>query len=107
MGQEPASLETHHPMAQHVVRHVGRRFECLVEGQRSVLEYFVRDETMVITHTGVPPSLEGRGIASSLAKTAVEWAHEQDLSVDPQCWFVAQYMQRKGLSNDPPPPKHL
>ncbi len=71
------------------------RFEVSLAGHLAVLEYHQQDErTVVFPHTVVPPALEGRGIGSRLARTALDWAAAQGYKVVPLCWFVAGYIQR-------------
>ena len=52
-----------------------RQFELMIDGKLSVIAYDVPDEnTIVFIHTEVPEEFEGRGIASRLAKVALEFA---------------------------------
>lgn len=69
-------------------------FETYVQGLRCELDYVLDGRVMRITHTGVPRSLEGRGIAAELVRTALSWARTQGLSVDPVCSYVGVYMRR-------------
>lgn len=60
------------PVAHDAAAH---RFTLAVDGQQAVLDYQLRDGAMVITHTGVPDALGGRGIAALLtrAQAASRW----------------------------------
>ena len=49
---------------------------------------------MTILHTYA--YLSGRGIGSLLMAAAVKYAAEQELTINPVCWFAAEYLQRKG-----------
>lgn len=49
-------------------------------------------ERVVITHVVVPTHLRGQGIASQLTVVGLDDARAAGLSVVPQCWFVAQYV---------------
>lgn len=71
-----------------------KRFELIVNGQTAVTEYMTPGDKIIFTHTEVPIGLEGNGIASLLAKTALEWAKEQRLKVMPLCPYVAGYIKR-------------
>ena len=51
-------------------------------------------DRIVFTHTLVPASLEGRGIASVLARTALDDARSRHLRVVPLCPFVRDYIER-------------
>jgi len=77
---------THNPDQQ--------RFECLVDGALALCSYRLDGGTLVLHHTVVPPAHEGRGIAAALVKTALDWARQQGLQVQPLCSYVALYMQR-------------
>ena len=54
----------------------------------------MRDGTMVIVHTEVPPTLEGRGIAAALVRAAFAYAREHGLKVMPACSYVRAYVRR-------------
>ena len=75
----------------HTARH---RFECTVEGRLCVADYRMAGNVMQMTHTGVHPSLEGRGIAAALVAVALAHARTHGFKVDPQCSYVRSYMQR-------------
>jgi uncharacterized protein len=49
-----------------------------------------------MTHTIVPPPIEGRGVAAQLTQTAVEWARGEGLQIDPQCSYVRAWLRRNG-----------
>jgi uncharacterized protein len=71
------------------------RFELEEEGETAYLE-FELDHSGWITlwHTEVPQALRGRGLASVLAKTALEYARDHDLKVDVICPSVANYLSK-------------
>jgi len=69
-----------------------RRFEIPLEGSIAVLDYQIQGDTMVITHTEVPPALRGRGLAEILVRAALAWAGERRLKVDPQCSYVSSFI---------------
>ena len=78
-----------------IVHDEGRQcFEAVVDGRRSVCAYRLQGDTMVITHTEVPPALQGRGIAAALVAAALAHARERGLRVRPLCSYVAVYMRR-------------
>ena len=74
----------------------GRRFHVLVEGHRAVLDYRLADGVMTITHTGVPSAIEGRGVASTLGRAAVEAAKADGWKVHAQCAYAAEWFKRHG-----------
>ena len=71
-----------------------RRFEIHYGDDMARLEYHLRAPNMVYTHTVVPPSLEGHGIAGRLAKEALDYARDRGLSVVPLCQYVADYIDK-------------
>jgi hypothetical protein len=70
------------------------RFETTVDGHLCVADYELNDGVMTMTHTLVPPVLEGRGIAAALAAAALAHVRAAGLRVRPACSYVARYMQR-------------
>lgn len=80
------------PSVQHNETH--SRFETTVEGQHCVADYERRGDVLVMTHTYVPPPLEGRGIARAMVAAAMDYARAHRLKIDPRCSYVRGYMQR-------------
>jgi predicted GNAT family acetyltransferase len=70
------------------------QFELHADGRVATLGYSERDGKIFLIHTEVPKPLEGRGFASALAKAALEYAKENQLTVVPYCPFVRAYLQR-------------
>jgi len=71
-----------------------QQYEVKAEGHTAMLVYEREGNSITFLHTEVPPALEGHGIASMLAHTALEDARAQQLSVVPLCPFVASYIRR-------------
>ncbi len=80
------------PAVQHNQAH--HRYEVEIEGQRSLIQYQMRGDTIVFLHTEVPPALEGRGIAGHMARFALDDARAHGWKVVPRCPFVASYIRR-------------
>jgi hypothetical protein len=59
-----------------------------------IAAYRLADGELVLTHTQVDPSCEGRGYGSRLVQAALEDARERGLTVRPLCPFVAEYIRR-------------
>jgi predicted GNAT family acetyltransferase len=76
------------------------RFETTVDGHLAVLEYVLEDGRMVITHTGVPEAIGGRGIAADLTRAALAYARATGLKVVPACAYAAVFMQRHSEYTD-------
>jgi predicted GNAT family acetyltransferase len=70
------------------------RFETTIDGQLCVADYELAGPRMAMTHTYVPPALEGRGIAAALVAEALAHARREGWRVRPLCSYVARYMQR-------------
>jgi uncharacterized protein len=69
------------------------RFELEQEGHTAALDYTLAGDVLALLETEVPEALRGSGIASLLAKTALEYAREHHLKVDVTCPFVAGYLK--------------
>lgn len=77
------------------IEHVpGQGFVADVDGHRSVLDYSLSHGRMVITHTGVPAALRGRGIAGQLVQAAFEHARAAGLKVEPRCAYAEAWVER-------------
>lgn len=70
------------------------RYELVEDGQTAFAEYVRDGDTIIFTHTIVPPAIEGRGIGGRLVKTALADARARGLKVDARCSFVAAYIDR-------------
>ena len=82
------------PEAAVVERPDKRRFEMAVDGDVAVAAYRLDDGRVVLTHTEVPPRLEGRGVGSALAKGVFESLRASGRKAVTQCPFMAAYAQR-------------
>jgi predicted GNAT family acetyltransferase len=71
-----------------------QRFEATIDGHLNVADYVLSNGTLVMTHTAVHPSLQGRGIAAALVERALAFARAEGLKVDPVCSYVQGYLQR-------------
>lgn len=69
-------------------------FELTVEGHRAVAAYQMEGDTIVFTHTIVPPQVAGHGVASKLIRFALDSARDRSLSVVAQCEFVRAYIDK-------------
>lgn len=71
-----------------------KRFEVNVDGHLALVEFIETKSLITYTHTEVPQALEGQGIGSLLARTALDYAREQGLEVLPLCPFILAYIRR-------------
>lgn len=78
-----------------------QQFETTIEGHTALAAYDREEPNrIVLTHTEVPPELSGRGIANELAKAALAYAREHQLTVVPQCAFMAKFIDRHAEYQD-------
>lgn len=68
------------------------RYSATVDGAVAVASYHRHGNVIAFTHTEVPPEIEGRGVASALARRALEDARAAGNQVIPACEFFAHYM---------------
>jgi hypothetical protein len=80
-------LNVNHNSAAH-------RFEIDLGDSTALTEYRRSDNLITFFHTEVPEAYEGQGIASKLARTALEYAKSQGLTVNPLCPFVKAYVMK-------------
>lgn len=71
-----------------------QRFETTSEDQLSVIDYTLDGTNLSLTSVRVPKILEGRGIASALTQTALDWAREKRYHVIPACPYVQTWLLR-------------
>lgn len=71
-----------------------QEFTLEVGGQRAVAAYQLEGDTIVFTHTVVPPEIEGRGVGTKLIRGALDIVRDRGLKVVPQCPFVRAYIDK-------------
>ncbi len=71
-----------------------KRFEATLNEETAFLTFHRNGKRLALIHTEVPEALGGRGLASLLAKTALEYARTNDLTVVPICEFVRSYLEK-------------
>jgi predicted GNAT family acetyltransferase len=71
-----------------------QQFEVRINDNLAVLVYRFYKNDIALMHTNVPDALEGQGIASALAKHALEWVKGQHKKILVYCPFVASYLKR-------------
>ena len=71
-----------------------KQFEARQEERLAFIKYSLHNHQIIYLHTEVPEALEGKGVGSSLAKAALEYARANHLQVVPLCPFVAAYIRR-------------
>ena len=78
----------------------GQRFVALVDGRTCEASYNLQAGVMHLVHTGVPPALQGQGIAAALVQQALAEARRQGWQVRPVCSYVQTYMRRHPETQD-------
>jgi len=78
-----------------VTNHITQmQFEVRSEEAMAFLQYRIHEGLIWLMHTEVPVSLEGKGIASDLARYGLEWARQNHMKVKVVCPFVAAFLKR-------------
>lgn len=70
------------------------QYEARIENAIAKIEYKKEEGKIYLTHTEVPQSLAGKGIASKLLSKVLEDIERKELKLIPLCSFVASYLQR-------------
>ena len=65
-----------------------------LDPERAHIDYIRAGNRIYLTHTEVPPALEGQGIGSALVKQTLEAVEKGGWQLIPQCPFVKAYVQR-------------
>ena len=68
------------------------RYSATVDGVQAVADYRRDGNVTAFVHTEVPRQIEGRGVASALARRALDDARAAGQKVVPACAFFAHYM---------------
>lgn len=70
------------------------RFELRKGDDVAIAEYIRSGDTITFTHTAVPSHIQERGVASTIARFALDQARAQGLSVVPRCKFIAGFIEK-------------
>lgn len=70
------------------------RFELEQDGHVAYLDYTVAGNILALVHTEVPKELRGRGLASELTKSALQWARDHNMRVDVICPIASAYVEK-------------
>ncbi len=72
-----------------------QRFEATLEDNDiALMDYQISGNTITFIHTEVPPKYEGRGIASQIAKVALDYARDKGYKIQSTCSFVDMYLRK-------------
>lgn len=70
------------------------RFELIVDGIPSIVEYKQKGKDIYLTHTEVPESQEGRGIAAALVEKVLTEIENSGQQMIPLCPYVQSFLKR-------------
>jgi predicted GNAT family acetyltransferase len=70
------------------------RYEATLDGELGYAEYQMEEGRIIFPHTVVPPAIEGQGVASELARVALDDARAKGLKVVPYCAFFIDYIEK-------------
>ncbi|WP_428962355.1 GNAT family N-acetyltransferase [Micromonospora fluostatini] len=75
-----------------------QRYEARVDGDLAGYASYLRGvgNVLVLTHTEILPGYEGRGVASTLIRGALDDARHRQRKVVPVCPFVTRFLDRHG-----------
>ena len=77
------------------ILHKDGKFYIGEEPERAELDYYIEDgDVMRITHTFVPQSFRGRGIAKKLVLKAIEFARSEGHDIKPTCSYVKTFFEK-------------
>jgi predicted GNAT family acetyltransferase len=69
------------------------RYELAIDGEViGIAEYRVVGEVVVFPHTEIVRSRRGQGLAAQLVKYALDDVRATSRRVEPQCWYVADFI---------------
>lgn len=69
------------------------RYELFAGGELvGVADYHRHDDVVVLPHTEIDPGHRGKGYAAQLVRGALDDLRRRGERVDPQCWYVAAFI---------------
>lgn len=60
----------------------------------AMLEFEVEEDTFVVTHTNVNPSLRGHGIAACLMEEFCQYAKQENKKIQPVCTYAVAWLEQ-------------
>ncbi len=70
------------------------------DNQAEIVYNWFMEKGIIIEHTEVQPSLNGKGVGGLLVHALVEWAREGQIKVMPLCVFAKAVFEKKPEYND-------
>lgn len=73
----------------------GSRYEAIIDGEvAGFADYRVEGNVVTFPHTVTDPAYGGQGVASAVARKALDDARERGQKVEPVCSFFAGYLDK-------------
>ena len=70
-----------------------RRYELVIDGELvGIADYRVVRDVVVFPHTEIERSRRGHGLGAQLVRHALDDVRASHRQVQPQCWYVAQFI---------------
>lgn len=70
-----------------------QKFFIKINGNEGQLKYTKNDDLLDFHYTYVPDDFRGKGVASKIVESALEFAKDNNFKVKPTCPFVAGYIK--------------
>lgn len=78
-----------------------RRFAVHLPEGEGELTYAQRSPRVLeLVHTGVQPTLKGRGVGDALVQTAMAYAREKGMQIVPTCSYVQHWLKSHPEAQD-------
>lgn len=71
-----------------------KQYEMQTENGLAIAAYRQQGDSLIFTHTEVPPADEGKGYASKVVKEALDDTRRRGFKIVPACSFVVAYVRR-------------
>ena len=78
----------------------GKRFFTTVDGYEAYLEYLLKGNNIIFTHTYTPVELRGKGLAGQVVRFAFDYAKKQNLKVIPLCPYITTFLKKNEQYNE-------
>lgn len=70
------------------------RYELLIDDKVvGVAEYALHGDTIVLPHTVIDSAHRAKGLGAVLVRGALDDIRRRGLTVDAQCWYVAEFIR--------------
>lgn len=93
MTRQDVARQVTHNAAAH-------RYELATDHGLAIAAYRQQGDALVFTHTEVPPADEGKGIASTLVRAALDDTRRRGFKIVPACSFVVAFVRRHSEYGD-------